>query len=206
MIAIGVAEPRAGRSAPRNGAAAPTATRDEADAATKQLLKASGLLESKLYKLAAQEYQDFLQTYPTHPDANNARYALAICEYQQKDYDKAVDLLDRVLKDPKFPQRDEALAVLGHSHQLAGRYDKALAAFDELLEKYAAEQAGGRGGAEQGAGALPGPEVPGRRGGRRVVPEEVQRQPRPSRGDVPAGAVGSAPKTRTIRPPVRCRS
>jgi cellulose synthase operon protein C len=125
--------------APR-ATAAPAATRNEADAATKQLLKASGLLESKLYKLAGQEYQDFLQSYPTHPDANNARYALAICEYQQKDYDKAVELLDRVLKDPKFPQRDEALAVLGHSHQLAGRYDKALAAFDELLEKHSASK------------------------------------------------------------------
>src|SRR4051794_26988562 len=144
VIAVGIATaPMWFVSQPTRGAP-PTATRDEADAATKQLLKASGLLESKLYKLAGQEYQDFLQSYPTHPDANNARYALAICEYQQKDYDKAVDLLDRVLKDPKFLQRDEALAVLGHSHQLAGRYDKALAAFDELLEKHAtSKQAAG---------------------------------------------------------------
>ncbi len=41
-----------------------------------------------------------------------------------------------MLHDDKFQQRDEALAVLGHSHLARNDHRKALAAFDELLDKH----------------------------------------------------------------------
>src|SRR6476469_1978313 len=111
-------------AAPQGGVTAPT---NDVDPAAKKLLKASGLFNSGLFKLAAQEYTDFLQQFPTHAEATNARYALAICNYRQQAYEPAIEALTQVLKDEKFAQRDESLAVLGHCNLAAGKNDKALA-------------------------------------------------------------------------------
>src|SRR5689334_2971715 len=48
----------------------------QVDPARKQLIAANGLFARGLFKLAAQEYADFLDKYPTHADATTARYAL----------------------------------------------------------------------------------------------------------------------------------
>lgn len=127
-----VAIPRAASAAPAAAAAQPA----EVDAASKLLLKASGLFNRGMFKLAAADYETFLQQYPNHPDATTARYALAICQYRQNEFEPAIALLNTVLKDAKFEQRDEALAVLGHSQLSTGHYDEALATFDQLLSKY----------------------------------------------------------------------
>src|SRR5688500_5970064 len=111
----------------------------EVDPGTKKLLAATGLFNRgpAFYKPAAQAFQQFLEEYPDHAQATTARYALAVCHYRLEEFDKAVALLGAVLKDQKFEQRDEALAVLGHSQLSAGKYAEALAAFDELLAKHA---------------------------------------------------------------------
>src|SRR4051812_24371592 len=97
-IAAGCAAalPPAISAAPQGGVTAPT---NDVDPAAKKLLKASGLFNSGLFKLAAQEYTDFLQQFPTHAEATNARYALAICEYRQQAYEPAIEALTKVLKD-----------------------------------------------------------------------------------------------------------
>ena len=110
---------------------------EQADPATKKLLSANGKLSRGLYKLAAAEFEAFLQQHADHPEATAARYALAVSRYRLSDFDQAVPLLAKVLQDGKFAQRDEALAVLGHCHLSKGEHDKALAAFDELLAKHA---------------------------------------------------------------------
>jgi TolA-binding protein len=109
---------------------------EQIDLAAKKLLSAHGKFERGLYKLAAQEYEEFLEKYPTHADATTARYALAVSRFKLGEFDKAIPLLAQVLQNDKFEQRDEALAVLGHSHLAKNEYDKALAAFDELLAKH----------------------------------------------------------------------
>lgn len=109
---------------------------DAVDAATKKLLAAHGLFQRGLYKLAAQEYDEFLKDNSAHPDAATARYALAVCRYKTGDFEQAIPLLRDITRDEKFKQRDEALAVLGHCHLARKQYDPALAAFDELLAKH----------------------------------------------------------------------
>ncbi|CAA9375982.1 MAG: hypothetical protein AVDCRST_MAG64-304 [uncultured Phycisphaerae bacterium] len=108
----------------------------EVDAPTKKLMGAHGLFQRRLYKLAAVQYDQFLQQYPQHKDVVTARYALAVSRYRLGEHETAIAMLGEVLKDEKFPQRDEALAVLGHSHLARKEYDKALAALDELLAKH----------------------------------------------------------------------
>jgi len=108
----------------------------QVDPATKKLLAAHGLYQRGLFKLAAPEYEQFLNDYPTHEQATVCRYALAVCRYRLNEFDPAIALLGAVLRDEKFKQRDEALAVLGHCHLSKREYDKSLAAFDELLGKF----------------------------------------------------------------------
>lgn len=112
------------------------AQQQQANPATKTLLAAHGLYQRGLFKLAAPEYESFLAQHARHPDAPAARYALAVCRYRLNEMENAIRLLGEVLRDEKFKQRDEALAVLGHSHLARRDYDKALAAFDELLVKH----------------------------------------------------------------------
>lgn len=114
----------------------PPAAAGEVDLGQKELLAASGLFNRGLFPAAAEAYDAFLKKRPNHPDATAARYALAICNYRLNKYEPAAELLGVVLKDPKFEQRDEALAVIGHAQLSAGKHDAALAAFDELLAKH----------------------------------------------------------------------
>ena len=115
---------------------APAAQGLEVDAGTKQLMAANGLFQRGLFKLAGDAYKDFLAQNPKHEQATAARYALAVCDYRQGDFAGAIEPLQAVLKDAKFDQRDDALAVLGYC-QLAGKnYADATATFSELLAKY----------------------------------------------------------------------
>src|SRR5215208_544498 len=138
VVTFATAAPSRAQEAGRRPAAAPAAA-GEVDPGTKKLLAATGLFNRgpAFYKPAAQAFEQFLEQYPEHPQVTTARYALAVCHYRLEEFDKAVALLNTVLKDPKFEQRDEALAVLGHAQLSAGKYRESLAAFDELLAKHA---------------------------------------------------------------------
>src|SRR4051812_13230959 len=71
--------------APTTFAAPAAAPADAADPGLKVLLKASGFFENKRYDWAAEQYEAFLKAYPAHAEAANARYALALCYYNQND-------------------------------------------------------------------------------------------------------------------------
>lgn len=105
----------------------------DADAAQKLLLKATGLFNRSLFKLAAADYGQFLQQFPGHPESANARFALGVCHYRLAEYDKAVEQLAAVARDERFAQRDEALAVVGHARLATRKYADAVAAFDEVV-------------------------------------------------------------------------
>ena len=118
-------------------AALPAAGQQEqVDAAGKKLIAASGFFRREEYDLAAQEYAEFLSRYGSHKEATSARYGLGICRYRLEQYAEAAKLLGEVLREKRFKQRDEALAVLGHCWLTTKAYDKAVAAFDELLSKH----------------------------------------------------------------------
>src|SRR6266581_4466615 len=110
---------------------------EEVDAGTKKLLAAQGLYQRGLFKLAAQEYADFLSENPRHAQHTAALYALGLCQYRQNDLERAAALMTSALKDPAFAQRAEALAVLGQCELATKHYERALAAFDELLARHA---------------------------------------------------------------------
>ncbi len=112
------------------------AQQPKSDPATKQLMAANGLFRRGLFKLAAQEYAGFLQKYPSYSEAPAARYGLAICHYRLEQYAEAVKQLAVLIKDKKFDQRDEALAVMGHCLLSIKMHKEALATFEELLDSH----------------------------------------------------------------------
>src|SRR5947209_2175931 len=108
-----------------------------ADPGTKKLLAANGLFQRQLYKLAAEQYADFLKEFPNHREAKAAKYAMAICLYRLNDYEKAAAKLDEILAaEGDFAQRDEAMLVLGYCRLSLKDYNKAIAIFDELIAKF----------------------------------------------------------------------
>ena len=105
-----------------------------ADPGAKKLLAANGLFQRQLYKLAAEQYTDFLKDYPAHREAKAAKYALAVCFYRLNDHEKAAKNLDELLAaEGEFAQRDEAMLVLGYCRLSLKDYQKAIATFDDLL-------------------------------------------------------------------------
>lgn len=108
-----------------------------ADPGTKKLLAANGLFQRQLYKLAAEQYADFLKDYPTHREAKAAKYALSICFYRLNDFEKAAKQLDELLADKEeFAQRDEAMLALGYCRLALKDYSKTVAVFDDLIAKF----------------------------------------------------------------------
>ena len=99
-------------------------------------MAASGLFQRGLFEMALEAYKEFLSQHPDHPESATARYGVAVCHYRLGHYKEAVEDLQGLAKDAKFKQRDEALAVLGHSLLVLREYPKALPVFEELLKEY----------------------------------------------------------------------
>lgn len=110
--------------------------KQEVDAASKQLMAANGLFQRGLFKLAADEYANFLQINPNHAQASAAHYALGVCRLRLEQYDKAIEAIEPVSHEGGFAQRDEALAVLGYCQLMTRQYDKANSAFGELISHF----------------------------------------------------------------------
>ena len=114
----------------------------KADPAVKKYNAATGLLNRGVYKLAAQEFTEFLSAYGSHEMATHARYGLAVCNYRLKKYAEAVGALGQVLRDQAFAKSkgDEALMVLAHCHLELQDYAAALGAYDQLLGSHKASR------------------------------------------------------------------
>ena len=119
------------------------------DPAAKKLAAAGGLFQQGLFKMAAETYAEFIERYPEHAEITSARYGLAISRYYladklrvknpdaaAKEYQAAVKELVLVVADAKFEQADQALVALGHCQLSLKAYDKALAAFDQLIKRF----------------------------------------------------------------------
>lgn len=109
---------------------------EEVDPATKHLIGAHGLYGKGLFKLAAEEYASFLKKYPEHKDATTATYAMGICQYRLQQFEDATKTLSTALKDAKFMERAECLAVLGHCYLQLKENETALKTFDTLLANH----------------------------------------------------------------------
>ena len=91
-----------------------TASAQETEAATRQFAAAVGFQNQKLYDLAADEWQIFLQKFPDDPRQDKAQHYLGTCLLQEQKYEPAIKAFSTVVtRFPKFEQLDQSMVNLG---------------------------------------------------------------------------------------------
>ncbi|MEZ5918924.1 MAG: tol-pal system protein YbgF [Alphaproteobacteria bacterium] len=115
----------AGRSA--------SAASQAADPATASYENAFALLKNSQYDAAEKEFQDFVNRYPTHALAGNARYWLGETFYVRGNFERAARIFaEAYQKDPKGQKAGDNLLKLGMSLAGMGNKDDACVALDQL--------------------------------------------------------------------------
>jgi tol-pal system protein YbgF len=94
-------------------------------------------LKELRYADAAEEFQSFLDQYPSSEYADNAQYWLGESYYVTRNYDIALiafqTLLDRYPESPKGP---DALLKVGYTHYELEQWDSARAALTQVQENH----------------------------------------------------------------------
>jgi tol-pal system protein YbgF len=94
-------------------------------------------LKDLRYADAAEEFQSFLDRYPSSEYSDNAQYWLGESYYVTRNYDIALkafqDLMDRFPTSPKVP---DALLKVGYTHYELEQWDQARAALTQVQENY----------------------------------------------------------------------
>jgi len=123
----GIAQPAAQVQSAATSAADEKAAYDMAFQALKELR----------YADAAEDFQSFLEQYPSSEYADNAQYWLGESYYVTRNYDIALTafqtLLDRYPDSPKGP---DALLKVGYTHYELEQWDSARAALTQVQESY----------------------------------------------------------------------
>ena len=84
---------------------------------------------------AAKSFRDFLQRYPKHPDAIEARYWLGETLYVEGKFEEAIEAFADVVRDESSPHRFAALLKTGFSWFDLGDYDRAEVALVEVRDR-----------------------------------------------------------------------
>ena len=100
------------------------------DPTTDSYYAANALYNRGLYKLAAEEFQTFLNHHGDHEKASQARRGLALSLYGQKNFQQAEPLLAKLA-----PQDPEASLLQAHCLLQLGKPKEALNRFEKTLEK-----------------------------------------------------------------------
>ncbi len=101
-----------------------------ADPAAMLLGSARRAYNEKNYPFAAARFREFLQKFGGHPDANAARYGLALCllDGAEKNYDEAANLLQPLASARDLPEHAYVLYYLGLAKRGQGVREMAQAA------------------------------------------------------------------------------
>lgn len=89
------------------------------------------------YSLAAESYGNFLQNYPNHEKAADARFGIAQSLFHTDKFQEAAKEYEKVRADKKdFAQGAELLFQLGQTYAALGRFPDAAALFEEAGGKH----------------------------------------------------------------------
>ncbi len=84
---------------------------------------------------AVSEYQRFVKVFPK--EADRARYRMAECYILLKEFDKAREQYENILKEsPDIDYKDDVLYQIANSYYLEGKTSEAKKGFEELVEKF----------------------------------------------------------------------
>ncbi|HEX5131683.1 MAG TPA: tetratricopeptide repeat protein [Candidatus Krumholzibacteria bacterium] len=102
------------------------------------LNRAHILFNEKKYQDAAQAYESFLSSFPSHPDRAQALYQAGMCYLRLGHDGDAVDRWEEVATiDPTAPIAEKALIRAGDVYFTAGHYDQAKQCYENLTANFA---------------------------------------------------------------------
>ncbi len=124
---VGIGEPTVQSQAAPPSAADEKADYDQAFQALKELR----------YADAAEDFQSFLDQYPTSEYADNAQYWLGESYYVTRNYDIALTAFQGLLDQyPESPKAPDALLKIGYTYYELEQWDNARAALTQVQEMY----------------------------------------------------------------------
>ena len=95
----------------------------------KKYFTANSLYNKRLYKLASEEYRDFLIRYPEHPKVNSAKFGLALSYYELKEYSRAKAIFSELADNKNVPYQDQIHNLLGQCYLIENNPSQAEASF-----------------------------------------------------------------------------
>jgi tol-pal system protein YbgF len=89
------------------------------------------------YDLAVKGFDNFIDSFPTHPRAAEARFDIGQSYFAQQQWDQARDAFQRVISDyPQSPQVPDAYFKLGQSYEHLNQLDLARKAYETVVATY----------------------------------------------------------------------
>jgi TolA-binding protein len=99
------------------------------DPAMEKYYSANALYNKKLYKLAVDEYKNFMIHYPNHPKYLNAKLGVGLSYYEMGDYKNAAPVFQELSENRSAPHQEEIHNLLGQCMLIFNDPVKAEAAF-----------------------------------------------------------------------------
>lgn len=93
-------------------------------------------ISKKDYKTASQKMTEILKTAKDPSTIADCNYWLGECTFQMKDYTKALEYYNKVVKQSKSPAKDGAQVKIAECLIKTGQIPEARAAFKTLIDKY----------------------------------------------------------------------
>ena len=92
--------------------------------------------QQKNYDLAIEKFREFVELYPDHFYTGNGYYWLGIIFYKQKNYYDAIIEFEKVTTCKNIWKYPDAYMRIGLSYKNLKKYDKAIAEFTKIVNKY----------------------------------------------------------------------
>ena len=98
---------------------------------------AFGLYQDKLYQLASDQFQKFIDQYPASSKRPDAIFLYAECRYAMGNYDEAISVLKSFTREfPRHKLRPDALFRLGEANFKLHHFIDAIPFYKEIVESY----------------------------------------------------------------------
>ena len=92
--------------------------------------------QEQKYDDAISKYQDYLDDTSEEPYSSYAQLALSVCFEEKKDYDKAINTLEKVTAGKDDYAREQAMLSLARIYRLKNDYTKSDEILKDFIEKF----------------------------------------------------------------------
>ncbi len=105
---------------------------------------AFGLYQDKLYQLASDQFQKFIDQYASSPKRPDAIFLFAECRFALGNYDETISVLKSFVREfPRHKLRPDALFRIGEANFKLHHFADAIPFYKEIVESYGQSELAG---------------------------------------------------------------